>query len=97
MHFRFLNYAGQFSALHTCFANFFVKSQCSFLKNSHLTIFLQNFFSNSIFFFAEILIATFGARVCGSVFKIEFRFLVRDFEYVETSPGFAQLLEENWI
>ena len=31
----------------------------------------------------------------GSVFRIVFRILVREFESVETSPGFAQLLGEK--
>ena len=42
------------------------------------------------------LIATHGARVRERVFKIKFRVLSRQFESIETSPGFAQLLEENW-
>jgi hypothetical protein len=32
-----------------------------------------------------------------SVFKMDFRVLSRKFESIETSPGFAQLLGENWI
>ena len=32
----------------------------------------------------------------GNVFKMEFRALSRDFESIETSPGFAQHLGENW-
>ena len=31
----------------------------------------------------------------GSVNKIEFRVLSREFESIETSPGFARFLEEN--
>ena len=31
----------------------------------------------------------------GSVFRIVFRLLIREFESVETSPGFAQLLGEK--
>jgi hypothetical protein len=43
------------------------------------------------------LITTHGARVRERVFMIEFRVLsYREFESIETSPGFAQLLEENW-
>ena len=42
------------------------------------------------------LIASYGARVRGSVSKIEFRVLSREFESIETSPGFAQLPRENW-
>ena len=41
------------------------------------------------------LIAIHGARVRGSVFKMEFRVLAREFESTETSPGFARLLDEN--
>ena len=43
------------------------------------------------------LIAIYGARVRGSVFRIVFRLLIREFESVETSPGFAQLLGENLV
>ena len=32
----------------------------------------------------------------GSVFKMKFRVLSGEFESIETSPGFAQLLGENW-
>ena len=42
------------------------------------------------------LIASYGARVRGSVFKMYLRVLSREFESIETSPGFAQLLGENW-
>ena len=52
---------------------------------------IGGFFSN--FFF---LIAPYSARVRGSVFNMKFRVLARKFESFETSPGFAQLLEENW-
>ena len=59
-------------------------------KNMSLTfLFFFNFF---IFF----LIALYGARVRGSVFRMKFRVLSREFESIETSPGFAQLLGENW-
>ena len=44
-----------------------------------------------------ILIASYGARVRGSVLKMEFRVLFGEFESIKTSPGFAQLLEENCI
>ena len=52
-------------------------------------------------FFIQIFFLTFkmllmAARVCGSVFKIKFRCLIIKFESVETSPGFAWLLGENW-
>ena len=50
----------------------------------------NNFFLN--FLFLKILIASYGARVRGNVFKMEFRVLFREFESIETSPGFAQLL-----
>ena len=33
----------------------------------------------------------------GSVFKMDFRAFSREFEYIETSPGFAQLLGENLV
>ena len=45
--------------------------------------------------FLKLLIASYGARVRGSVSKMEFRELSREFESIETSPGFAQLLGEN--
>ena len=32
----------------------------------------------------------------GCVFKMKFRELSREFESIETSPGFAQLPGENW-
>ena len=47
--------------------------------------------------FLRILIASYGARVRGSVFRMEFRVLSREFESIETSPGFAQFLGENWV
>ena len=47
-------------------------------------------------FHCDKLIASYGARVRGSVFKMDFRVLSIEFESIETSPGFAQLLEENW-
>ena len=43
------------------------------------------------------LFASYGTRVGGSVFKMYLRVLSREFEYIETSPGFAQLLVENWV
>ena len=48
--------------------------------------------SLTIFF----LIALYGAKVRGSVFKMKFRVLSREFESIETSRGFAQLLGEDW-
>ena len=47
--------------------------------------------------FLRTLIYSYGARVRGSVFRMEFRVLSREFESIETSPGFAQFLGENWI
>ena len=44
----------------------------------------------------KLLIASYGARLRGSVFKMKCRWLSREFECIETSPGFAQLLGENW-
>ena len=49
-----------------------------------------------MYIFLKIFIASYGARMRGSVNKIEFRVLSREFESIETSPGFAQLLGENW-
>ena len=43
------------------------------------------------------MIASYGARMHGSVFKMDFRVLSRKFESIETSQGFALLLGENWI
>ena len=37
------------------------------------------------------MIAADGARMRGSVFRIEFRVLLGEFKSVETSPGFAWL------
>ena len=70
----------------------FVKKQqsrsvcCDFTKkNLSLTtkIIINFFFLNS-------------ARVRGSVFRMKFRVLAREFESIKTSPGFAQLLGEKW-
>ena len=47
-------------------------------------------------FFIKIITDSYGAIVRGSVFKLEFRVLSREFESIETYPGFAQLLGENW-
>jgi hypothetical protein len=55
------------------------------------------FFFFEVFFQLNKLIASYGARVRGSLFKMDFRVLSRDFESIETSPGFAQLLGENWV
>jgi hypothetical protein len=64
-------------------------------KFSFNNFFFFNFFS--YFFFLRILIASYGARVRGSVFIMEFKAFSREFEHIETSPGFAQLLVENWV
>ena len=40
------------------------------------------------------LIASYGVRVRGNVFNTKFRLLNRKFEFVETFPGFVQLLGE---
>ena len=49
------------------------------------------------FFVRDLKIASYGARVRGSVFKMKFRALPRESESIKTSPGFAQFLEENWV
>ena len=46
----------------------------------------KRFFS----FVAKFFLTAF--RVRGSVFKMKFRVLFREFKSIETSPGFAQLL-----
>ena len=77
--------------------NFFVKSQCSALK---IFIWQKNFFFNlkrSWKKFLRILNASYGARVRGSVFKMEIRVLFWEFESIGTSPGFARFLGENWV
>ena len=43
------------------------------------------------------LIASNGATVHESLFKMYLRVISREFESIETSPGFAQLLVENWV
>ena len=94
----FCYFCWQFSTIHNLLRNFFVKSQCSLLKNFHLTEKKSQFLFKFFFsiFFSSILIASYGARVRGSVIKIHFRAFSREFEYIQTSPGFAQLLGENW-
>ena len=67
-----------------------MKSQHSLLHFGHFT----NFFLRlSCLFFA--IIASNCATVRESVFKIEFRVVAGEFESIETSPGFARLLDEN--
>ena len=79
---------------------FFVKVQHSYLYFHHLTIFISFEIAKWPWLFHEFLwktaIASYGARVRGSVFKMKFRVLSREFESIETSPGFARLLGENW-
>ena len=62
-------------------------------KNLPLTIF---YIFAYFYFEKKILIAIHGTIVRGNVFKMEFRVLEREFESFETSPGFTQLLGENW-
>ena len=45
----------------------------------------------NIKFFFLFSVATYGARVRGNVFRIIFLILDKEFEYVETSSGFASL------
>ena len=54
-----------------------------------------NFEIAAIFLWKQI-IAFYGARVHGSVFKMKFR-KSRKFVSIETSPGFDQLLGENLV
>ena len=63
-----------------------VISRFFFLSHQLEKCFLKLFF----------LIAPYGAKVRGNVFRMKFRVLSREFEPIETSPGFAQLLGENW-
>ena len=60
-----------------------MKSLHAFLNLLHLTI------------FSKEIAASYGARMRGSVFRIVFRTFLREFESVETTPGFAQLLGEK--
>ena len=60
----------QFSTLCTFAPDFFfVKLQCSALKNFHLTN--SFYFFILLTFFLKILIASYGARARGSIFKME--------------------------
>ena len=43
----------------------------------------------------HLITIAYGARVRGSVFNIKFRILAREFESIETYPGFVLLREEN--
>ena len=69
--------------------DFFERSQSSFLDCRHLT-----FFSNIMTFFHLQNQQTdhYGARVRESVFRTLFSIFAREFESVETSPGFTRLL-----
>ena len=69
---------------------------CDLTKNKFCLIFFffKFFCQKNKCFTSSIL---YGTRVCGNVFKIDFRFLVREFEYVETFSGFALFLRENWV
>ena len=67
----FLNRAQQFSVLHTFF---FCDITSPLLNKFHLTIFFKFFSIFSFdYFLQRILIAIYGARLRGSVFKMEFR------------------------
>jgi hypothetical protein len=43
----------------------------------------------------KMIIASYGAGVRGSVFKIKFKVLAGEFESIKTFPGFVQLVGEN--
>ena len=43
----------------------------------------------------NIITASYCARVRGTVFRMKYRVLSREFESIEIFPGFAWLLEEN--
>ena len=58
------------------------------------TVISRNFFCH--FLLKKKIIEIHGTKVHGSVFKTKFRFLIIEFESVETSQGFAWLLLENW-
>ena len=58
--------------------------------------FFKFFVKKNFHFFLTLQIASYGAKVLGSVFKMKFKGLSREFESIETSPGFAQLLGRNW-
>ena len=47
--------------------------------------------------FAKVESSTYCARVRGSVFEIEFRVSAREFEFIETFPGFAQFLQQKRV
>ena len=80
-----------------CNERFFVKSQHTLLECCLLTKKFE-FNKKNIFFkiYSFFLIALYGAILRGSVFNMKFRVLSREFESIEISPGFAQLLGESW-
>ena len=73
------------------FAKIFVKSQHSLIVFHYLTGFYQHY----LIIKAKIT-AIYGDNLRGSVFRIVFRTFLREFESVETSPGFAQFLGEKF-
>ena len=72
------------SRIECCDFTFF----CSFFKKTNKKI-QKTFYGNHNCFLWH-------AIVRGSVFKMVFRVLFREFESIETYPGFALLLGENW-
>ena len=81
----------RFSTLHYLLRIFFWNHNVQF-SNSSLKII--QLFKN---FFLTILIPSYGSRVLGSVFKMGLEFKNRQFESIETSPGFIQFLGENLV
>ena len=80
---------------------FFVKVQRSYLYFHHLTVFISFNIEKWPWLFYKFLwkiaIASYCARVRGSVYKMKFRVLSREFDSIETFPGFVQLLGEIWV
>ena len=72
-----------------------MKSQHSLIDFPYLTSFYQHY--KSITFIKAKITVIYGANLLGSVFRIVFRFLAREFESVEIFPGFALFLVENWV
>ena len=89
--FIFCYFCWDFQHYITCSKIFFEITMFSSKKFSFHKSFFFNFFIQ--LFFLKFLIASYGARVLGSVFKMDSRAFSREFEYIETSPGFAQLLK----
>ena len=92
--FIFCYFCWRFTTLPNLVPNFFREITMFSSKKFSFHNFFFNFFIQ--LFFLRSLIASNGARVRGSVFKIEFWAFSREFEYIETSPRFAQLHGENW-